>query len=106
MEDFQSTNSHVNADADEKVLNIHIILNLETIWNSTMNKDLRRFNKNWWKFNVRYNIQSETTRSIKNKSISVTPSSKVTLGDIFMLETLFALDLFLFLPWIFGHAEK
>ena len=106
MEDFQSTSSHVNADADEKVLNIHIILNLETIWNSTMNKDLRRFNKNWWKFNVRYNIQSETTRSIKNESISVTPSSKVTLGDIFMLETPFALDLFLFLPWIFGHAEK
>ena len=59
-----------------------------------------------WNFNVRYKTKNLKICSIKNECIYVTPSSKVTLGDIFMLKALFHFEIFSFLSWLFGYAEK
>ena len=57
-----------------------------------------------WNFNVRYKIKNQ--KICPNDFIYVTTSSKVTLGDIFMLKALFVLEIFSFLSWLFGYAEK
>ena len=59
-----------------------------------------------WNFNVRYKIKNQKICSIKNECIYVATSSKVTLGDIFMLKAVFVLEIFSFLSWLFGYAEK